>query len=223
MLVVLCVAAVVLLLRITASPAFLATVPSGADDGSSIQAIATTLAGRLGLALLANRGQGTITLSDRDLTVIAAQENPDPQSFTDVQVRSAAGHLLLSAHSHLGPLPVVVTARLSLRLTGSYPQIGISEIDVGDQVVPGFIPSAVDPRGQGIFDLKALIDKLDISAFGPDCLTIVPQGVELGFHSPTAPPDPSICSAKTTRVELRRGLVGAGPLAAWRNRSLDSS
>jgi hypothetical protein len=193
-LVALSVAAVILLVRATASPAYLATAPLGADDGSSTQAIATKLATQLSLALLNKSGQATVLVSDRDLSVIAAEENPDPGTFSDVQVRSVAGRLLLSARSHLGPLPVVVTARLTPSLAAGTPQIHLEEIDVGDQVLPGFMRSMVDPRGQALFDLGPLIHRMDISTFGLDCLAVVGDGVELGFHSPLTGPQPTVCS-----------------------------
>ncbi len=193
-LVALCVGAVVLLIRMTASPAFLATAPLGADDGPTTQAIATKLAKQLSLALLDKSAQATVLVSDRDLTVIAAEENPDPQTLSGLQVRSDAGQLLLSAHSHLGPLPVVVTAQLIPRLVNGYPQIDLNGIQVGDQSLPGFMRSLIYPQGRAIFDLGPLIRKMSISTFGLECLGVVPDGVELGFHSPLTGPQPAICA-----------------------------
>jgi hypothetical protein len=193
-LVALCAGAIVLLVRLTASPAFLATAPLGADDGPTIQAIATKLATQLSLALLDKSGQATVLVSDRDLTVIAAEENPDPQTLSGVEVRSNPGHLLVSAHSRLGPLPVVVTAQLTPRLVNGYPQIDLGDIQVGDQGIPGFMRSLIYPQGKAIFDFGPLIRRMSISTFGLECLVVVPDGVELGFHSPFSGAQPAVCA-----------------------------
>jgi hypothetical protein len=190
----LCVGAVVLLVRLTSSPAFLATAPLGADDGPTTQAIATRLATQLALSLLDPTGQATVLVSDRDLTVIAAEENPDPQTFSGVQVHSNAGHLLISAHSRLGPLPVIVTAQVLPHLVNGTPQIDLGDVQIGDQVLPGFLRSWVDPRGTAIFNLGSLVRKMSISTFGLECMAVLQNGVELGFHAPLTGPQPNLCA-----------------------------
>lgn len=193
-LVALSVAAIVLLVRMTASPAFLATAPLGANDGATTQAIASKLATRLSLALLDKSGQAAVLVSDRDLTVIAAEENPDPQTLREMQVRSSAGRLLLSAHSHLGPLPVVVTAQLTPRLVNGLPQVDLSGIQVGDQPVPGFLRSLIYPQDKAIFDLSSLVRGMSVSTLRLGCLAVVRDGVELGFYSPSTSPQPALCT-----------------------------
>jgi hypothetical protein len=193
---VLCAGAALLAMRITATPVLVTSPLAGPDDGARSQEIATALARQLQADLLKSpHGQASLLLSEHDLSVIAAQANPDPATFSDVQVRSRDGYLLVSADSHLGPLPIVVTVRLVPRLSGDGTlSVDIAEVDVGDQSIPGFMRSAIDPRGQDVLP-AGLFKNLDLSSFGPDCLAVVAGGVELGFHSPTTPPNPGNCAA----------------------------
>ena len=194
-LVVLCAAAVVLLVRLTATPAFLSGPPPGPDDGGSTQAIAARLAADLAVQLGRGTTDPAVTVSDRDLTVVAAAENPDPGTFTDVQVRTGGGRLLLSARSHLGPLPVFVTVRLIPHLVGGDPQIRVDEIDVGDQVLPGFMRTMVDPRGQAVLDLGTVVGAMHAAGLQIGCVAVVRTGVVLGFQRVGAHPDPSPCAS----------------------------
>ncbi|HXZ99036.1 MAG TPA: hypothetical protein VEK76_01685 [Candidatus Binatia bacterium] len=195
------VAVAVLTVRLTATPD-LGAAPGGTVDGQTPVAIGNKLAGELATRLRqSSSGEAVITVSERDLTVLAATENPDPQTFTQVQVRSQSGSLLVSAHSHLGPLPVLITVRLipELQRDGSV-AVRIEEMDVGDQAIPGFMQSAVDPRGNAAFSLSSLLNGTDLSTFGLDCLAVVPGGVDLGFHSPFAPTAPGLCPRAATAV-----------------------
>jgi hypothetical protein len=188
-------AAALLLLRLTGTPD-LGAPPSGSDDGASQQAIAATLAPLVADGL-SSSAQTAVLLSERDLTVIAAENNPDPEMFTQPQVRSRDGELLLSAASNLGPMPVVTTVKLSLHLTGAGDvALGVVELDVGDQIIPGFLRSALDPRGNAPFDLSPFLGAPGMAAFRPlvECVAAVPGGVELGFHRQGSPENPGICS-----------------------------
>jgi hypothetical protein len=196
-LVVVCAGAVVLLIRLTSSPTYLAAPLAGPDDGSSTAAIAAVLAPKVSTELTTSTGgHAVVTLSEHDLSVIAAQENPDPDSFSSVQVRSRGGYLLVSADSHVGPLAVVITARLvlSLQRDGSV-TVSLEELDVGDQAIPGFMRSTVDPRGSDIFQLASLLRASGLSHLDLDCLAVVSGGVALGFHSPGASADRSTCAS----------------------------
>jgi hypothetical protein len=190
----LCTVALVLVIRLAATPVVLDTALAGADDGGSAPAIAATLAAEAADNLSDGNPQASVTVSDRDLSVIAAEENPDPSSFTHVQVRSAAGDLLLSARSQVGLLPVVVTARLSITLVDGTPQIRLLEIDVGDQVIPGFMRSWVDRRDGSLFDLGSVVGALHVPSIGVGCVAVVADGVEMGFQSSHAEANPSLCA-----------------------------
>lgn len=194
---VVCVAALVLLVRLTGTPD-LGPAPAGPDDGGSAASIAATLATRVAAQLIEpGATEAAVLVSERDLSILATADNPEPSSFTDVAVRARSDQLWVDADSHLGPLPVVVTARLSvsLRPAGSI-VTDVQEVDVGDQTVPGFMRSAVDPRGNALFSLSPLLSGSQLSTFGLECLTVLPgRGVELGFHAPLSPADPGYCTA----------------------------
>ncbi|MGD0832823.1 MAG: hypothetical protein ABSA40_00170 [Candidatus Dormibacteria bacterium] len=195
LMIVLTGAVAVLLLRLTDTPD-LGSPPSGPDDGGSQQAIATTLAKAVASGL-SSSAQTTILVSEHDLTVLAAENNPDPDLFTKPQVRSRGGVLVLSAGSHLGPMAVVTTVKLSLHLTGSGGiSLGVVELDVGDQVIPGFLRSALDPRGNAPFSFSPFLDATGMSAFRSllECVVAAPGGIDLGFHRQGSAADPSVCS-----------------------------
>jgi hypothetical protein len=197
LLIVLCAAALILLVRLTGTPA-LGGSPTGPDDGGTPLAIATDLGGEVGAALLHSDAAGAAVLvSEEDLTTLAATDNPDPRTFSDLQVRARGGQLWLSAGTHLGPLPVLVTARVTLDLhPGGAITAAVQEIDVGDQVIPGFLRSALVPRGSAALSLSPLLNGSELSDFGLKCLAVVPQrGVELGFHAPLANADPGYCAS----------------------------
>ena len=196
-LILLCACVLILGVRLTASPA-LGAAPAGPADGASPSAIAALLAGEVSDQLDRSGAPGAvILLSERDLTTLAASANPDPRMFSGIQVRARDGQLWVSAESALGPLSVVVTARLTIRLgeSGSITPT-IDEIDVGDQAVPGFLRSAVDPDGSAAFSLSPLLTGSALSPYGLECLTVVQgRGLELGFHMPLLDPDPGYCAA----------------------------
>ena len=206
-LVALCVAAAVLLIRATGTPA-LGPGPAGPADGGSTQTIAATLASEVGSRLTHPGATGAVVLiTEQDLTVLAAEINPDQDTFTNVQVRARGEQLWLTADSHVGPLPVAVTAKLTVSLL---PDGSISpdfhELDIGDQGLPGFMRSAVDPRGDAAFSLAALLNGTHLGQFGLECVAVLPgRGLELGFHEPLAAPSNGYCAAH----QLQPGATSA--------------
>ncbi len=196
-LVVLLAALAVLLVRLTARPD-LEGAPAGPGDGQSPLEIAATLAGSAAVQLAQPGATGAVVVvSEEDLAILAAAVNPDPGSFTDLQVRARAGQLWVTAASRLGPLAVVVTARLELSFApGRAITTELEEIDVGDQAIPGFLRSAVDPRGSAAFSLAPLLSGSQLSQYGLECVVVVPhRGLELGFHAPSTSPSPGYCAA----------------------------
>src|ERR1019366_864143 len=130
----------VLLIRVTGDPG-LGAPPAGPDDGGSPGAIAAALGGEVDTEL-ARPGApgGAVLVSEQDLSTLAAVDNPDPEMFTALKVRARGAELWVSAGSHLGPLAVVVTARLTLSLRpGGEITPDVEELDVGDQAIPGFM------------------------------------------------------------------------------------
>jgi hypothetical protein len=219
-LVVLLAALAVLLVRLTASPD-LGGAPAGPDDGQSPLEIAATLAGSAGIQLAQPGATGAVVVvSEQDLSILAAAVNPDPGSFTDLQVRARTGQLWITASSRLGPLAVVVTARLGLGFAPGRPiTTDLEEIDVGDQAIPGFLRSAVDPRGSAAFSLTPLLSGSQLSQYGLECVVVVPyRGLELGFHEPSASPSPGYCAAHPPPAAVAGATtpdpVPAGPASA---------
>ena len=189
--------ALVLLIRLTSAPD-LGAPPAGPDDGGSPGAIAAALGAEVQTELVRPGAPGaTVMVSERDLSTLAAADNPDPELFTAPAVRARGAQLWVSAGSHLGPLGVVVTARLTLDLRpGGEITYDEEELDVGDQSIPGFMRSAIDPRGDAVLSLTSLLSGGQLSQYGLECLMVVPgRGLELGFHIPFLNADPGYCAA----------------------------
>ena len=213
-LVVLLAALTVLLVRVTARPD-LGGAPAGPGDGQSPLEIAATLAGSAGVQLAQPGATGAVVVvSEQDLSILAAAVNPDPGSFTDVQVRARAGQLWVTADSHPGPLAMVVTARLSLSFEPGRPITPqLQEIDAGDQAIPGFLQSAVDPRGSAAFSLAPLLSASQLSQYGLECVVVLPyRGLELGFRELSASPNPGYCASHPPPPTLADGF--SAPVAA---------
>jgi len=221
-LLVLAAALAVLLVRLTSGPD-LGGAPAGPGDGQSPLEIAATLAASAALQLSRPGATGAVVVvSEQDLSVLAAAVNPDPGSFRDVQVRARDGQLWVTAASHLGPLAVLATARLTLSFEPGRPiTTDVEEIDVGDQAIPGFLRSAVDPRGSAAFSLAPLLSGSQLSQYGLECVVVVShRGLELGFHEPSANSSPGYCAAhpppsaagaaSTPAGPVREGLASAG-------------
>jgi hypothetical protein len=189
--------ALVLLIRLTSAPD-LGAPPAGPDDGASPGAIAAALGAEVRTELVRPGAPGAAVLvSEQDLSTLAAADNPDPEMFTALKVRARGAQLWVSAGSHLGPLAVVVTARLTLGLrSGGEITSDEEELDVGDQAIPGFMRSAIDPRGDAVLSLTSLLSGVRLSQYGLECLMVVPdRGLELGFHAPLLDADPGYCAA----------------------------
>jgi hypothetical protein len=127
--------------------------------------------------------------------------------FTALKVRARGAQLWVSAGSHLGPLTVVVTARLTLGLrSGGEITTDEQELDVGDQAIPGFMRSAIDPRGDAALSFTSLLGGGRLSQYGLECLMVVPErGLELGFHSPLLKADPGYCAANPLTEAISGG------------------
>ena len=199
--------ALILLIRLTSAPD-LGALPAGPDDGGSPGAIAAALGAEVRTELVRPSVPGAAVLvSEQDLSTLAAADNPDPEMFTALKVRARGAQLWVSAGSHLGPLTVVVTARLTLDLRpGGEITYDEEELDVGDQSIPGFMRSAIDPRGDAVLSLTSLLGGGQLSQYGLECLMVVPErGLELGFHSPLLKADPGYCAANPLTEAISGG------------------
>jgi hypothetical protein len=201
------VAVLVLLLRVTGDPG-LGAPPAGPDDGGSPAAIAGALGAEVETELGRPGARGAVVLvSEQDLSTLAAADNPDPDMFTAVKVRARGAQLWVSADSHLGPLAVLVTARITLSLRpGGQVTPTVEELDVGDQAIPGFMQSAIDPRGDAVLSFASLVSGVGLSRYGLECLVVMPgRGVELGFHAPLLSADPGYCAANPLPEAISEG------------------
>ena len=199
--------ALVLLIRSTSAPE-LGAPPAGPDAGGSPGAIAAALGGEVDTELARPGAPGAAVLvSEQDLSTLAAVDTPDPEMFTALKVRARGAALWVSAGSHLGPLAVVVTARLTLSLrSGGEITPDVEELDVGDQAIPGFMRSAIDPRGDAVLSLTSLLSGGQLSQYGLECLMVVPgRGLELGFHIPFVNADPGYCAANPLPEAINGG------------------
>jgi hypothetical protein len=199
--------ALVLLIRVTSVPD-LGAPPAGPHDGGSPGTIAAVIGAELQTELArAGASGGAVLVSEQDLSTLAAADNPDPGMFTALKVRARGNQLWVSADSHLGPLAVVVTARMTLTLRpGGEITPDVEELDVGDQEVPGFMRSAIDPRGDADLSLTPLLSGAPLSQYGLECLVVVPErGLELGFRLPLLNADPGYCAANPLPEAINAG------------------
>ena len=204
-----CCMGVVLLLALLGLAAFaidravaapdLGAPPGGRDDGESQLAIAVTLGVQL-VAELAAQPHGVVTLTEHDLTVIAAQNNPHPDRYHDVMARVRSNLIAVSANTALGPMTVTVVAHVGVTLqqNGAAPQFAASvmEVDVGYLHLPGWLQDRLvgsptimlDP----VFNSTAALRALRASI---ECVVIAPDGVRVGVHRPGTAADAGVCGA----------------------------
>ena len=177
----------------------LGAAPNGRDNGESQQAIALTLGTQL-LAELVAGAHGVVTLTEHDLTVIAAQHNPHPDRYHTVMARVRNNLIAVSANTAIGPMSVTVVAHISVTLqqNGTAPQLaaGVMDVDVGALHLPGWLQDRVvgsptimlDPVFNATAALRAV--RADI-----ECVVVAPDGVRVGVHRPGTAADPAVCGA----------------------------
>jgi len=177
----------------------LGAAPGGRDDGESQQAIALTLGAQL-IAELVAQPHGVVTLSEHDLTVIAAQNNPHPDRYHDVMARVRNNLIAVSANTALGPMTVTAVAHVgvSLQQNGTAPQLAASvmDVDVGYLRLPGWLQDRLvgsptimlDPVFNSTPALRAVRANIE-------CVAVAPDGVHVGVHRPGTAADPGVCGA----------------------------
>jgi hypothetical protein len=179
----------------------LGPAPGGTSHGGTESLIAATLAGDAATQLVAGQ-HAVITLSERDLTVIASARNPSPARFRNPQARIRSGDVVVSAQTDLGPFGVTAVVKLSLVFSdaGGTPQITAQAVDysVGSLGVPGWIGDRFDPRSASTFNLSTLFGSnqtLQTLSKSLECVSVQPDGLHVGFHRPGVADDASRCAS----------------------------
>jgi hypothetical protein len=175
--------------RVLAAPD-LGPPPGGTAHGSSEAVVAAALGGEAATQLL-SKEHAVVSLSERDLTVIANARNPSPARFRDPQARIRNGDVVVSADTSVGPFGVtaVATFRLLFSNASGTTQVTAHAVDyaVGQLGIPGFIGDRLDPRGSATLNLTALFASnpaLELLSQAMDCVAVHSDGVHIGFHRP---------------------------------------
>ncbi len=198
LLVVVVVGTVVIGQRALAAPE-LGPPPGGTSHGTSDAVIAAALAGDAATQLL-TREHAVVTLSERDLTVIAMTRDPSPDRFRNPQARVRNGNIVVSADTSIGPFGVTAVATFQLLFSNASgtTQITAQAVDyaVGQLGIPGFLGDRLDPRGSSSLNLTALFatnPALELLSRAMDCVSVQPDGVHVGFHRPGLTPATGLC------------------------------
>ncbi|HZB98144.1 MAG TPA: hypothetical protein VE219_06060 [Candidatus Sulfotelmatobacter sp.] len=174
--------------------------PDGADDGSSQQEIAATLAARIAAGLLVSPHTIAV-VSERDLTVIARTRNPEPSRYQDPDARVRDGQLLLSAVDNVGPVHLTTVAHVKVQLQNAASNASrlvgnVTGVDVGTLPIPSWAREMYDRRTTSAFNLEPvlngipLLEKLRSSL---ECAAVAGDGLHLGFHRPGTDPQFDAC------------------------------
>ena len=142
-----------------------------------------------------------VSLSERDLTVIANARNPSPARFRNPQARIRNDNVVVSADTSVGPFGVTAVATFQLLFShaSGTTQVTAHAVDyaVGQLGIPGFIGDRLDPRGSATLNLTALFASnpaLELLSQAMDCVAVHPDGVHIGFHRPGLSPSASTCA-----------------------------
>ncbi len=177
----------------------LGAAPAGTAHGSSEAVIAAALGGDAATQLL-SKEHAVVSLSERDLTVIANARNPSPVRYRNPQARIRNGNVVVSADTSVGPFGVTAVATFQLLFSDASgtTQVTAHAVDyaVGQLGIPGFIGDRLDPRGSATLNLTALFASnpaLELLSQAMDCVVVHPDGVHIGFHRPTVTPSAATC------------------------------
>ncbi len=205
--VILVVAAAVALFVLVLTPPSEGALPLGPSHGSTPALIGETLALEAAVGL-ATSPHATVTLSEQDLSVIAAAQNPDPESFHNVEARVRNGQLVITANTTMGPWSPTVTTWVTLAAEGvGTPQVSISDtvtsVQLGHITLPSWARLSIDPRGNAVIDLDSFIAQNlhaprilgELAVSNIDCIALEPGGLVISVHRPGVKADPSLCQA----------------------------
>ena len=193
------VATIVLASRALAAPD-LGAPPGGTAHGSSEAVIAAALGGDAATQLL-TKEHAVVSLSERDLTVIANARNPSPDRYRNPQARIRNGDIVVTADTSVGPFGVtaVATFQLTFSNASGAPQVTAQAVQyaVGQLGIPGFIGDRFDPRASSSVNLTALFaanPALKLLSQALDCVAVRADGVHIAFHRPGVSPDTGTCA-----------------------------
>jgi len=175
--------------------------PAGPSHGSTETAIAIALGTQMAAQLIQDP-HGVVVMSEQDLTVLAASNNPHPNEFRNLRVRSRGGLVVVSATVSAGPFTPTAVAHISLSLqsgrTGPVIAAQVPEVDIGMLGLPGFVsaglPSEID-SALSLNRLFAIDPRLRVLRADIECVAVVPGGVAVGVHDPGIAPVASSCDA----------------------------
>lgn len=198
-------AAIFLAVRATAAPD-LGAAPRGPSDGDGQTAIAVKLAAELVPQLLLS-SDGTVTLSEQDLTVLVNEHGAGGLSGATVRARN--GRLVVSGQHPFGPFTVTPVAHLAVALDSavSPPKLTtqVEEFDVGQLGVPGFIRDRLLGSLSSTIDLGQLfggVPALQVLEANIECAAVVDgdtaqqeAGLRIGVHRPGAAANTAVCTS----------------------------
>ncbi|MBV9099679.1 MAG: hypothetical protein JOZ46_00920 [Candidatus Dormibacteraeota bacterium] len=169
--------------------------PGGNDDGETQQAIAVSLGLQLGRDLV-TQPHGVVTLTEHDLSVIAAANNPHPDRYHDVSARVRDGFVVVSALTSYGPISTTVVAHIGVALQqgGARLVATVVHVDVGDLPIPGWVQDHF--VGSPTIQLDPLFNSnaaLQVLRANIECVLVAPDGVRVGVHRPGAAASPGVC------------------------------
>ena len=197
-------AAILLAVRATAAPD-LGAAPRGPNDGDGQTAIAVKLAAELVPQLLLS-SDGTVTLSEQDLTVLANEHGAG--GLSGATVRARAGQLVVSGQRPFGPFTLTPVAHLTVALdrTSSPPRLTtqVDRFEVGQLGVPGFIRDRLLGSLSSSIDLGRLfggVPALQALEGNIECAAVIDgdtgqqAGLRIGVHRPDAVANTAVCSS----------------------------
>jgi hypothetical protein len=174
--------------------------PGGPSHGTSEVAIAVALGAQL-VAELASNPHGMVVLSEQDLSVIAAQNNPHPDRFHGLVARVRNGDVAVSALTNEGPLTVTAVAYVAIALdtTQSPPMfnVSLSRIDVGALTLPGWLRDQIVGNLSPSVALNQLFDSnagLQALKANIECVMAASNGLRIGVHRPGVAADTAVCA-----------------------------
>ncbi len=184
--------------RIVATPDLGAAV-RGPDHGTDVSQIAAASAASIALQL-ASHDHAVIVLSEKDLTVLARQRNPDPEKFLRPEVRVRSGFMLLSAETTVGPLHSIAVAHVTVLLLGvtegsARVETDITGLTMGRLDIPDPLRPGLDPRGNGALSIDPIFNDPGLKDLRStlECIFIGNDGVHIGFHKPGVKADTTSC------------------------------
>jgi len=179
----------------------LGAVPTGPSHGADQLAIAAILGPQLAVQLAAGP-HGVITLSERDLTIISGQHNPNPSAYRHLTVRVRDHLLVVSADVSVGPMTTTSVARVDVVLEGSAAQpvlaSHLESLDAGRLTLPGFLSDRYAAQISRSTSLTALFGDspvLRAAAADLECVSVSAIGLSVGFHRPGVLPAPASCAS----------------------------